>query len=85
MKKASLLALTLLATAIFAAPQVTTPASSTGIRPIPTVPGMPPVVNPLNLYSETGANMFNPVVKEDLERVYVPNLRSNDVTDLESH
>jgi YVTN family beta-propeller protein len=41
---------------------------------------MPPVINPLNLYSETGANMFNPVVKDDLERVYVPNLRSNDVS-----
>ncbi|MET3108607.1 YVTN family beta-propeller protein [Oxalobacteraceae bacterium GrIS 2.11] len=80
MKKASLLTLTLLATAIFAAPQATTPAIPTGVKPILTVPGMPPVVNPLNLYSETGANMFNPVVKEDLERVYVPNLRSNDVT-----
>lgn len=47
---------------------------------IPTVAGMPGVSNPRNLYSDTGANQFNPVVKGDLERVYVPNLRGNDVT-----
>ncbi|WP_243405443.1 YncE family protein [Solimicrobium silvestre] len=41
---------------------------------------MPPVINPQNIYSENGANMFNPVVKDDLPRIYVPNLRSNDVT-----
>ncbi|RUP35112.1 MAG: YncE family protein, partial [Curvibacter sp.] len=44
-----------------------------------TVPGMPPVPNPANLYSETAADHIAPAVREDLERVYVPNLRSNDV------
>ncbi|WP_287985709.1 YncE family protein [Piscinibacter sp.] len=38
---------------------------------------MPPVPVASNLYSETGK--FSEVVKGDLERIYVPNLRSNDV------
>jgi YVTN family beta-propeller protein len=32
-----------------------------------------------NVYAHTGANMLSPAVKGELERVYVPNLRSNDV------
>jgi len=46
---------------------------------IATVPGMPPVVNPGNLYSEAGADHFSPAVAAALPRVYVPNLRSNNV------
>ena len=46
---------------------------------IQTVPGMPPVVNPSNLYSEAGPNMLSPTVSNALPRVYVPNLKSNDV------
>ena len=45
-----------------------------------TIPGMPPVVNPANLYSEAGANMLSDAVKGDLVRVYVPNLQSNSVS-----
>lgn len=41
------------------------------------LPGMPPVPVASNLYSETGK--FSEVVKGDLERIYVPNLRSSDV------
>jgi len=44
-----------------------------------TVPGMPPVVNPANMYTEAGLGKLSPVVKSDPERIYVPNLRSNDV------
>ncbi len=44
-----------------------------------TVPGMPPVVDPANLYSEAAANRLSPAVAGALPRVYVPNLRSNDV------
>lgn len=44
-----------------------------------TVPGMPPVLNPKNLYGETKSSNLSEAVKGDLERVYVPNLRSNDV------
>jgi YVTN family beta-propeller protein len=46
---------------------------------IKTIPGMPPVVDPNNLYSEAGAGMVSPKVKGALYRVYVPDLQSNDV------
>jgi YVTN family beta-propeller protein len=46
---------------------------------IRTVPGMPAVVDPANLYSETAANKIRPDVAKALPRVYVPNRRSNDV------
>jgi YVTN family beta-propeller protein len=46
---------------------------------IATVPGMPPVIDPSNLYSEAGAGRLSAAVAGDLPRVYVPNLRSNDV------
>ncbi len=46
---------------------------------VTTVPGMPPVADARNLYSETGASHMSPAVRGHLERVYVPNLRSNDV------
>ena len=46
---------------------------------IATVPGMPPVPDPSNLYSETAAGRMSPAVAGALERIYVPNLRSNDV------
>jgi YVTN family beta-propeller protein len=48
-------------------------------RPIETVPGMPPVVEPRNLYSETAAGKLAPATAGALERVYVPNRQSNDV------
>jgi len=47
---------------------------------IETVPGMPPVVDPANLYGETTADKLSPVAAKALPRVYVPNLQSNDVT-----
>ncbi len=46
---------------------------------VTTVAGMPPVVNAANLYSEAGVNHLSPAVAGALQRVYVPNLRSNDV------
>ncbi len=48
-------------------------------QPVNTVPGMPPVPDPQNLYSETAAGKIAPTVAGDAERIYVPNLRSNDV------
>ncbi len=56
------------------------PAGPTPARAIVTVPGMPPVVNPANLYSETTADKLSPTVAGDLSRVYVPNRISGDVT-----
>lgn len=44
-----------------------------------TIPGMPPVVDPHNIFSETTSGKIRPDVARDLPRVYVPNLRSNDV------
>lgn len=46
---------------------------------IKTVPGMPAVIDPSNLYSETAAGHLSAAVSGHLERVYVPNLRSDDV------
>ena len=47
--------------------------------PVETLPGMPPVPNPSNLYSAAGAGQLSPAVGGALSRIYVPNLRSNDV------
>jgi len=46
---------------------------------IETVPGMPPVTNPTNLYSETGPDKLSPAVANVPPRVYVPNVKSNEV------
>jgi YVTN family beta-propeller protein len=40
---------------------------------------MPPVVDVHNIYSETVSGKVSPEVTRDLPRVYVPNLRSDDV------
>ena len=56
-------------------------AAQTGApEPVVTVPGMPPVVDPTNLYSEIGPDRVGPALKNDLPRVYVPNRRSNTVS-----
>jgi YVTN family beta-propeller protein len=47
--------------------------------PVPVLPGMPPVPDPSNLYSETGPGKFSPAVAGALPRVYVPNVKSHDV------
>jgi DNA-binding beta-propeller fold protein YncE len=49
-------------------------------RAIRTLAGMPPVVNPENLYSETGANRLSPAVAGALYRIYVPDRIAGDVT-----
>ncbi|CAB3961749.1 MULTISPECIES: YncE family protein [Burkholderia] len=46
---------------------------------VAAVPGMPPVINPDNLYSEAQAGRMSVAVSGALPRIYVPNLRSNDV------
>jgi YVTN family beta-propeller protein len=40
---------------------------------------MPPVADPTNLYSETTAAKLSPALANDLPRVYVPHVQSNDV------
>ena len=53
--------------------------SDHGAEAVATVSGMPPVVDPSNLYSEAGPGRLSPATAGALERVYVPNVRSNDV------
>ncbi|HXQ39747.1 MAG TPA: YncE family protein [Candidatus Udaeobacter sp.] len=43
------------------------------------LPGMPPVIDPTNLYSEAAAGRMSPAVAGDLARVYVPNRLTDDV------
>ncbi|MEP6874387.1 MAG: YncE family protein, partial [Burkholderiales bacterium] len=47
---------------------------------IATVPGMPPVADASNLYSETGSGRMSANVAGALERVYVPNHTANTVS-----
>ena len=55
-----------------------TTAPTTTPKKIDTIPGMPGVPDPSNLYSETGDRQAErPRCKGALPRVYVPNLRSN--------
>jgi YVTN family beta-propeller protein len=46
---------------------------------VETYPGMPPVTDAANLYRGASAGALSVVATEALARVYVPNLRSNDV------
>ena len=48
--------------------------------PVQTVPGMPPVPDPNNLYSETAAGKMSPNVAGALERIYVPNHMAHTVS-----
>ena len=44
-----------------------------------TTPGMPPVIDANNLYSEAASEKLNPAISGALARVYVPNVLSNDI------
>jgi len=46
---------------------------------VESIPGMPPVTNPTNLYSETTADKLSPAVANVPPRVYVPNVKSHEV------
>ena len=47
---------------------------------VATVPGMPPVSDPSNLYSDIGVGHFSSSLNGHLSRIYVPNHTSGDVT-----
>jgi len=64
------------ASAAVSAP-VSAPASSDAVQ---TIPGMPPVIDPHNIYSETTPSHISPAIAHDPARVYVPNLRGNSVS-----
>jgi YVTN family beta-propeller protein len=76
-----LLALAALPSSVTLAANGAAPGASAPPGAIATVPGMPPVVDPNNLYSETrGPEHLSAAVKDDLVRIYVPNLRGNSVS-----
>ena len=72
-----------LAIAVFTASTSTASAAeqtgSSAARTIQTLPGMPSVIDPNNLYSETRSDKLSTAVAKHLPRVYVPNRSSNDV------
>ena len=53
---------------------------NTASAAINTVAGMPPVVDPKNLYSEVVAGKMSAAMNGVLERVYVPNRTANTVS-----
>ena len=74
------------------APSATSAASATpaarvdapAVLPAGAVPvaveGMPPIIDPNNLYSEVAADRMSPAVAGAMERVYVPNRGANTVS-----
>ena len=46
---------------------------------VDVLPGMPPVVDPTNIYSEAGANMLGPAAQQSKQYAYVPHSKSGDV------
>ncbi len=62
---------------LLAAQDGATAAASAAVN---TVPGMAPVPDPKNLYSETAAGKLSPAVAGALQRVYVPNHTANTVS-----
>ncbi len=55
-------------------------ASTEPPKKVETIPGMPGVSDPNNLYSDAGAGKLSAAVKGALSRVYVPNHSSNTVS-----
>ncbi|MFF1813214.1 hypothetical protein ACFVXW_29580 [Streptomyces sp. NPDC058251] len=61
--------------------------SQAPVQPVPLdkktghgLPGMPPVLDPADVYAADRPNKLSPVVKDFPSRVYVPNTNSNTVT-----
>ncbi len=53
--------------------------SARGFAASGPLPGMPPVIDPHNIYSEDAVGKVNPAIKDFPALVYVPNTKSNDV------
>jgi DNA-binding beta-propeller fold protein YncE len=54
-------------------------AGGAAAQAVETIPGMPPVADPANLYSETRAGKLSPGAAGALPRIYVPHVKSHDV------
>jgi len=61
-------------------PSTTGITATTSTEPLVGYPGMPPVVDPSNIYSEIGPEHLSPDHASDPPLVYVPNGRSNTVS-----
>ena len=55
------------------------PSSEPSGSAVPVIAGMPPVIDPANLYSETAPGRLSPKVGGQLSRIYVPHVQSIDV------
>jgi YVTN family beta-propeller protein len=73
-------AVALVVSAVVSSQAAAQPTATGAARTVETVPGMPPVTDASNLYSETAAGKMSPTVANALPRVYVPNRQSHDVT-----
>jgi YVTN family beta-propeller protein len=60
-------------------PTAPEPSADTLVHPAP-LPGMPPPLDPNDLYAADRPNAFSPAVAGDLARIYVPNHSSNTVS-----
>jgi DNA-binding beta-propeller fold protein YncE len=60
-------------------------ASKTRASPTQGLPGVPPLVNPANVYAADYPGNLSPVVRNDPELVYVPESRSNRVDVIDPH
>ncbi|MEU3840762.1 YncE family protein [Streptomyces sp. NPDC028635] len=56
------------------------PAPAKKQHTVPGLPGMPPVLDPKDVYAADRPNKLSPVVKDFPSRVYVPNTESNTVS-----
>lgn len=65
-------------------PQTAAPSSSVGPEAVTApqngLPGMPPLLDPKDVYAADRPNALADAVKNDLPRVYVPNMGSNTVS-----
>jgi YVTN family beta-propeller protein len=80
MPKTHVLAFTLGLAAAATTLQAQTAAAPTAAPAVQIVPGMAPVPDPNNLYSETAAGKMSPAVAGALERIYVPNHMAHTVS-----
>ena len=80
MPKTHVLAFTLGLAAAATTLQAQTAAAPAAAAAVQTVPGMAPVPDPSNLYSETAAGKMSPAVAGALERIYVPNHMAHTVS-----
>ncbi len=61
-------------------PTTPPPPTTTTLPPIAVIPGMPPVVDPKNIYSEAAANKMSPAVADHKAYVYVPSNDNGSIT-----